>query len=710
MALRYLFIAEKPSLMREVQSCYNKNKNIIEKKVGQIGFCALSGHVCADYTPDDYEEWADVKWKDADYPIKPSVWKIKAMEGKSNLLANVEKQAKNYDGVIVGTDSDVEGYGIYWKLEQYLGLGYKPALRFIEHSLTEKEILQSLLTMTDFHEDPAHISATNAYLVRSRADWLFGMNCTRIMTVKKGTLLKVGRVKAATLGIVYQNSMEIENFKPEPYFQVKADYGSFYADLLDEKRKAARFPEKPDTSKYPLKGIVTERKTKKVRTHAPQLFDLTAIQAEAGRAFHYSPSKTLDLVQSLYEKHKVISYPRTQCRFVSSEKAKEFQMMLTHMIAFPDLARAAERVTSSDIERVMQDSHVVNDAEVELESHDALLPTSIRANPSAMTADEQNICHMIYARFLAQFLPEAKDNKTDLIIKHGSGEFGISGKQIIEQGWRVLFKEGKDVILPDIKEGDEVTAKQITAIKKMTTPPKRLTQATLINAMQNIANVIEDKALKQSLAESKGIGTPATRASIIRELFTSGYMEERKTGIYITDLGKTYIQSLDGIDITSPVFAAKLDMEMKKVQYGKESYEDGFAYVESELDRVCSKMLALKTERYHSPVSSGTKNGNPNPKSQAVINKINPKYLCPYCGNPMLERMYSFACQEQDCGFSINKKIAGVKISQKLMKQLAEHAETEVREFQNKEGKRFRAKLALSPERKIVFKFEHSRR
>ena len=700
--MKYLFIAEKPSLMREVKSCYERNKSVIQKRVGIIDFIALAGHVCADYTPDDYDQWSGMRWEDIDYPIEPAVWGVKAIAGKTDILKKIKSVIHNYNGIIVGTDSDIEGYGIYWKLEHYLQLEHIPALRFVEHSLTEKEILQSLLTMTDYHDDPVHIHATDAYLVRSRADWLFGMNCTRLMTIKKGTLLKVGRVKAATMGIVYKNSMDIAHFKPEKYYQVAAKYNGFSAVLLDENRKPAQFQKEPCVDHYPLEGVVKEVKTKRIKEHAPKLFDLTAIQAEAGRAYHYTPAETLDIVQSLYEKHKVISYPRTQCRFVSSEKAKEFPMMLSHMSAFPDLKPFLEQITEEDMMRVMTDPQVVNDKAVEQESHDALLPTSIRANPSAMTEKERNICHMIYARMLCQFLPIAEDDKTEVIIQHGSGEFLASGKQVVKQGWRSLFREAKETHLPKLEEGDQITAEKILPIQKTTKPPRRLTQATLINAMQNIANVIEDKELKRSLAESKGIGTPATRANIIQELFTGKYIEEKKDGIYITNLGITYVESLDGIDIVSPVFAARLDMKMKEVQHGEATYEEGYAYVEDELNRVCTMMKSLKQEKRNWNQKSAGSDGKRKKSTSAL--------KCPFCGTALTELQYSYLCQEPGCGFKVSKVMCGKKITSRVLVELSKKGVTDVYDFKNRDGKPFRAKLVLTNDRKVSYEFEKAKR
>ena len=680
--MRYLFIAEKPSLMREVQACYKNNLSKIKAAVGNIDFTALAGHVCELYKPVDYEEWKGAKWKDIQYPVIPRKWKIKGKQDKQDILNRIRNNIKKYDGIIVGTDSDVEGYGIYWMLEHYLHLEKYKTLRFVEHSLTEKEILQSLLSMTDYHNDPVHIALTNAYLVRSRADWLFGMNCTMMMSYKKNVTLRVGRVKAATLGIVYNNSLAIENFKPKKYYLVQSDYGTFKANLLNPDATVAQFKNPPQTSHYPLEGTVKVKKTQRSYEHAPKLFDLTTLQAEAGRVFGYTPAHTMEIVQSLYEKHKVISYPRTQCRYVSKEKAREFPIMLKNMAVFPDLSKYVSAISKDSINNIMNDKQVVNDEAVMKESHDALLPTAKRPDLTKMNEQERNICHMVYTRLLIQFLPKTVIDKTTLLINHGDALFGVSGRIIIEQGWRLLFKAAKDSVLPNLREGDAVQAAKIEPVEKTTTPPKRLNQATLVYAMEHIANTIEDEQLKKTLSESQGIGTPATRAGIIKELLDNKYMEDKKGGLYITDLGKYYIESLEGIDIVSPVFAARLDLEMKKVQHQDETYDSAYAYTLSELSRLCKRMGAITQTTY-----------------QALEDDLNLK--CPKCGAALASRKYSYMCG--GCDFKVNKEIAGKKIDAKILKSLLEKRSTSTYTFKKRDGSTFKAKLILKDDMTVGF-------
>lgn len=669
--MKFLFIAEKPSLMRDVQACYRKHTDEIRSKVGEIDFIALSGHVCTIFSPDDYQQWADLKWHQVDYPMIPEKWGIKAIddEGKIKTLKKIKSIIRNYDGVIVGTDSDVEGYGIYYLLEHYLHIEDMLALRFMEHSLTDKELLKSLLEMTDYHNDPVHVRFTQSFLLRSRADWLYGMNGTRMMTNVMQRIMTVGRVVAATIKLVYDNSVAIEEFKPRDYYLLAADYGTFKAVLIDDKNKNMQFQQKEDIPNVSLEGVVTTKQSKRTYTHAPKLYSLADLQYEAGQMFDYSPIETLNIVQSLYEKHKVISYPRTQCNYVSYEKSKEFVSMLQLMDIFDDLKPIVEEISQEDIERVMSDKKVVNDDEVAKESHDALLPTSNRPILSDMTEDEINICHLIYARLLCQFLPQLTEDKTQIIIDHDGYKFITRGKMVVDQGWRRLYKQVKDNVISNLEEGDYIKAIQFLPTAQATKPPKRLTRHSLVDAMEHISNYIKDPELRKSLAESKGIGTSSTRGTIIENIQKRGYVKNTKKGLYITDFGKTYIRALTDIDITSPIFAAQLDYDIKKVQRGEESYDDAYQRMLDNLIKMCEDIE----------------------KKETVSNQL--EQLCPICGEHFIDTRYYYKCPH--CQFQIQKFVCGVSITFNMLDILLSGESTDIFTFKKKDKTTFPAKLIL---------------
>lgn len=662
--MRYLFIAEKPSLMRDVRSCYQNHMSEIKKSVGTIDFVALAGHACRNGEPNDYEEWNN-KWENISYPMIPSHWIIKPIQDKRSILKNIKEKASSYDGIIVGTDSDTEGYGIYYLIEQHLGLQHMKALRFMEHSLTDKEILKSLLTMTDYHTDPVHVRYTQSFLLRSRADWLYGMNATRLATSKTGKLLTIGRVKAPTLKLVYDNSMAIENFKPETYYQLQADYGTFKAIMIEQDGKPSKFKTPNPNLRIPLEGIVYDKKEVVTKTHAPKLYDLSSLQMDAGQMFGYTPKQTLELVQSLYERHKVISYPRTQCRYVSSEKAKEFPSMLEKMAVFQEFAPYLKLV--GDIRHVYKDKQIVNDAEVSKESHDALLPTSKTPILAEMNKDEIEICRLIYKKFLAQFLPPLTENKTRMDMKHGDSLFRVNGKIVIDLGWRALYGPLKDSMLPNLAINSPVTAKKMEYVKQVTKPPRRLTQASLIEAMERIANSVEDEQLRASLANSKGIGTPATRDTIISELIAREYMIDKK-GLYITEGGKAYIETLQEIDLIEPIFAAKMDYEIKKIQRGEAQYDDVYKMMLHNLKDTCSQLEKLEATKT--------------------------SYICPHCNTPLSSGRWEDKCP--NCSFRLQKKVLNVTLTDNMIQLLLSGKKTETMTFRKKDGSTFLAKLQLT--------------
>ena len=455
---KYLFIAEKPSLMREVEKTYKKNKKEIDSIVGEIDFISLSGHVCRLLKPDEYSEW-NTKWADIDLPIIPKVFKIGAMDDKKKMVKDIKDKLKStkYDGIIVGTDSDVEGNGIYYLLEKHLSLSKMQALRFYENDMTEKALLESLKPLTDYHTNPRDVHMTEAFKIRSHMDWLIGMNFSVGFSVKSGFTMRVGRVKAPTLKLVYDNSKDIDEFIPHTDYELQASYKEGFDGTYINADGNVRFKTEEDAAdfgkKLSRKGTIKSITKKIVKTNAPQLYKLSDLQVDAGKQFGYDPSKTLNLVQSLYERHKVVSYPRTDGRYISEEKAKELPLLLKAVAAIPELKGVIAEVKPSDIDRVKKNKKVVNDAEVKKASHDALMPTGKIPDISKLSKDELNVMTLIYKRLLALFLPPLEEEKTVLIVDIDGYDFKTNGKIIKNKGWTSIYdKKTTDTELPDMND------------------------------------------------------------------------------------------------------------------------------------------------------------------------------------------------------------------------------------------------------------------
>lgn len=696
--MRYLFIAEKKSLKDAVASVYAKHKSEIKKDIGEIDFIELAGHVCRLLEPSEYPAW-DEKWKDIELPMVPSPFKIADISSKKKILDAIKSKLKEgYDGIIVGTDADVEGNGIYYLLEHYLKIDKMKALRFFEQDQTEKAILKSFYELTDYHTNDRDVHMTEAYLLRSHMDWLIGMNFTVGLSVKSGFTMKVGRVKAPTLKLVYDNSKAIDEFVPHTDYELKALYEAGFSGNLFSEEGSVRFAtdkEALDFSKTLGKTGTVKTVTKKtVKTPAPQLYKLSDVQVDAGKQFGYNPSKVLEIIQNLYEAHKIVSYPRTDGRYISSEKAKELPTLLKAVEAIPELEKYASAVTSADIDRVCKDKRIVNDVEVKKASHDALLPTGKIPDLSKLSKEELNVLTLIYKRLLAVFLEPLVEEKTAVIVDINGNTFKSNGKVLIDKGWTVLYdRKTTDNELPTLKEGDSLTIKNFEAEEKTTTPPARLTQATLIDAMENIAKYIEDKDMKKIMKETKGIGMPSSRAKIIDDLLKAGYMESKgkSAALYITDAGKKYIENLKDFTIVKPELTAEWETRMQHIQVGSEDFSsvemDMMKYVKDTV----SEIAAADIKR------SGW--------AGAGATDLN----CPICGEPLMKGKFGWYCSAKKtgtCSFSIPAEVAHKKLADSNVKDLLSIGKTKmIKGFKSKAGKSFDARLQIK-DGKVEFLFD----
>lgn len=690
--MKYLFIAEKPSVMRAVQDTYNKHKADIVQKIGEIEFTALAGHVCRYLNPDEYQQWKGLKWEEIQYPMVPDPFLITYISEKKKIFNEIKNTIKSgsYNGVIVGTDSDVEGNGIYYLLSECLSLQRIRTLRYFESSLTDNEILKSLYSMTDFYRNPREVQMTQSFLVRSHGDWLLGMNATCSLSVKMGELMRVGRVKAPTLRLVYLNSKAIDEFKPHSDFMAQAVYeegftGIYVTEegpvLFDTKEKAETFIR---TIQNAATAPVLNINRKSVKTAAPKLYKLSSIQGEAGSKYNYSPQKTLEIIQALYEK-KLLSYPRTDGEYVSTDKAKEFPSLLQSASEVPALAPFIQKITNADIRRVQGNKNVVNDAEVQKKSHDALLPTDKRPDYNSLSTDEQNIYDMVCRRLTAQFLPELLEEKTVLITNIGNYIFKSNGTTIKDNGWSVLYdRQSKgEIIPPQVDKGTTLTIHSMQVHEKKSTPPKRLTEASLITAMENIGKYIDDKTLKQTMNKAQGLGQPSTRATIIKSLIDTGYMESKgKTNqLFITDMGVRYIEAIKHFTIADPMQAAQWETLFQGVKEGNVNYRDAqqqfIAYVKDFVREVEAMV--------YTPMQSQQYTNHP----------------CPYCGKKILKLKWGYACEDARnnvCNFKVGNLNGQVKDSD--IDDLLTKGET--RMFKNavksqKTGKSYDAKMKLEP-------------
>lgn len=681
--------------MDSVLETYKKHKADIIYKIGEIDFIALSGHVCRYLEPDEYPQWKGLKWQEVVLPMIPNPFIVSTIEEKQK--KNIFLRIKNaiattaYDGIIVATDADIEGNGIYYLLCEQLNLKYYRTLRFYEQSMTDKEILNSLYHMTDFYQYPRDVRMTEAYLVRSHADWLIGMNGTRALSIKTGETLRVGRVKAPSLKIVYDNSKAIDEFVPHSDYLAKAVYFEGFSGIYHDSDGPVLYSTKQEVESF-IQGLnhtgsasITRIEKESVKTKSPKLYKLSTIQKEAGSLYNYTLQHTLDIIQKLYE-NKLVSYPRTNGEYVSSQKAQSFPELLASANCVPSLSPWVNGLIQADITKKMNDSRVVNDKEVQKESHDALMPTEKKPDLSKLSQEEINIYEMICKRLVAQFLPDLIEEKTVLLADISGYTFRSTGTAIVDKGWTLLYnRQSKGEIIPNsLSEGDIISIEEIEPYEKKSTPPKRLTAAMLGDAMENIAKYINDKILKQTMKKAEGIGQPATRGKIIEELITSGYIDQRgKTNLlYITDKGKLYIESMIQFTIIDPVQTAKWETIFQGVREGDISYPDAENNFLTYVHDFVAEVDALQIQNTGKNLHTYSRHG------------------CPFCGKRILSFNWGYACEDSrsnGCSFKVSSHNGKFKESDLDALLTTGITRTIKGVIKSKTGKSVDAKIKLNP-------------
>lgn len=687
----YLFIAEKPSLMRDVEKVYQQHQKEIISKIGDsIRFIALAGHVCGLAMPRDYKDkgW-DVKWEELPELMIPDQWRIKVTNQELYDRA-VDAFNDGCDKLIVGTDSDNEGNGIFWLLAQKAGWQNVPTFRFFINDQTEGSILKALLNLTDFYKNSRDVRMTNCFLLRSRDDWAVGMNMSTQATVRAGTLIRAGRVKSFTTALVYENSKAIDDFVPSSSWYLVSDYGNFIGTLMDGKEPLSFATEekaKAFAIEVSKNGVITDVQKKKAARKSPQYYNLSDIQVEAGAKYKFPPSKTLQIIQNLYEK-RYLSYPRTNGRYISVEAAE----------GLPDCMTAAAAICgpfsidSKMYTEILTNKRYVDDEAVGKESHTALMPTAIP--PENLEEDEQKIYEMVARRVAASLYPPMLEERTVVTVDHDGRLFVAKGVVELSKGWtEVLPVVRKDVVLPALPKGQQLTG-SIGTKEKQAKPPKRLTQSSLIQAMVNIGSHVKDKEFAKILKEVSGIGMPSTRSQIIKEIIDSGYVEEKKGKLYITKTGEFYVRCLGKTELISPEMTARLELIQKSVQTGDVSYEKAWKASLNALKRMLAQTKNIQ------PIPKAVKYGGEKMTAS-----------CPLCGGELILRKSKkgtqyVACQNEDCEFRFFNNIAGKALTANQMNALFSKGETGVISgFKKKAGGTFSAALKLNKEGKAEFDF-----
>ena len=559
-------IAEKPSVAREIAEVLGATKKMngyIEGNGYQVTW--TFGHLCTLKEPNDYSEnWK--RWSLASLPMIPPRFGIKLISNPTyeQQFKTIEELMQNAEMVINCGDAGQEGELIQRWVMQKAGCKC-PVYRLWISSLTEEAIregFQHLKEQSDFTK------LYEAGLSRAIGDWLLGMNATRLYTLRYGQnrqVLSIGRVQTPTLALIVNRQAEIDNFKPEPYWELKTVYRnttfSVTKGKFTKKEEGEAFLEIVRQKEF----TVTDISEKKGKEYAPRLFDLTSLQVECNKKFAFTADDTLKLIQSLYEK-KVTTYPRVDTTFLSDDIYPKVPNTLNGLVDYIDLTASLLKAKIRKDKRVFDNSKVTD--------HHAIIPTGVPARN--LTDNERKVYDLVVRRFIAAFYPDCEISTTTVLGKVDKVDFKVTGKQILKPGWRVVFgAEQKDSdaepsdeegVLPDFVKGESGPHKP-TLGEKWTQPPKPYTEATLLRAMETAGKLVDNDELRDALKEN-GIGRPSTRAAIIETLFKRNYIRKERKNLFPTATGVELIATIQEELLKSAELTGLWEKKLRQIERG----------------------------------------------------------------------------------------------------------------------------------------------
>lgn len=607
-----LVIAEKPSVARDlarVLGVKGKRDGFLEGDGWLITWCI--GHLAELCEPHEYNAgWK--RWTLAALPMVPQEFQLRP-NSKTRKQFNIVKrllQRRDVSAVVNACDAGREGELIFRYVYQLAGAS-KPIQRLWISSMTDEAIS---LGFRNLQPGEAYDRLWHAARGRSEADWLVGLNATRAMTLRTrqalggmrdAPLMSVGRVQTPTLAMVVQREHEILNFQPRDYWKIVGTFGAEQGNY-----QGVWFREEPDPSEKSGKktvnrfweeeeaqamlaqlqgqpGQVQSVQRRTVREKPPLLFDLNRLQRTANRRFGYPAAKTLSLAQSLYEKHKLLTYPRTDSNFLSTDMIKDMPGVVQAVDVDPYTPFTA---TLLGLPQLPTPRRVFNNSKVS--DHHAIIPTPKRPNVSRLSRDEQNIYDLVVRRFLAAFFPDAILEKTEVITLVGEETFVSKGKVIVERAWREVIglpdnagssssrrsskKTDDDAdddeaqgVLPPLQKDEDVSVDNLDLQQKQTKPPSRYNEASLLASMEGAGKTLDEEELKDALKDS-GLGTPATRASIIETLLSRHYLERRKKTLHPTPKGMQLIDSIPIEDLKSAELTGRWEAQLSRIARGEE--------------------------------------------------------------------------------------------------------------------------------------------
>lgn len=681
-AMPSLVICEKPSVAGDVAKALlgSKAKRVGDHWEGADAIVAFAvGHLVEQVDPDKYDERYK-KWKYEDLPILPESFRYQprdARAGKTLKSLHTLMKRADVDLIINACDAGREGELIFKLILETAPKAArgKPVKRAWFSSMTQKAIRDAFDALRD---DEAMQPLEAAARARSEADWLVGMNATRAATTKAGGIRKVlslGRVQTPTLALIVNRDLAIAAFVPEDYWEVEAGFevggGARYAGLWHEgsttRLKEAAPAEAIATAAAGSPGVVEALETKPQVEQPPLLYDLTTLQREANGRFGFSASRTLGAAQALYDQHKLLTYPRTNSRYLSGDMAGQLKPVASGVgAAAKEYADAARYVLGLDR---LPLGRVVNDKKVT--DHHAIIPTEGDHDLSGLSRDERRIYDMVARRFLAVFHPAARFERTTVETRVGEHLFRSKGKVMIEAGWRAAYGESVDApppapadgeapaaraddeaeqSLPALKVGQEVACVSAEALAKRTKPPGRYSEGTLLRAMETAGKLVEDDEAAEAMKDA-GIGTPATRAATIERLVDAEYVEREGRGLRATEKGVGLIKMLGDHALTSPELTGRWEQRLNRIERGEEQPEE----FRTEIDGFTREVVAWFADKERGDLKIAREPLAPCPT--------------PGCEGQIVEYPKSYGCNtyhgkdDPGCGYTLWKQQNGRSIT-----------------------------------------------
>lgn len=642
--MKHLVIAEKPSVGRDIARvlhCNKKTNTYIEGK-DYIVTWAL-GHLVTLADPEQYGEQYKT-WNMDTLPMLPEHWKLVVIKQTGRQFHAVKELIfrKDVSDIIIATDAGREGELVARWILNKAG-NQKPLKRLWISSVTDKAIREGFQNL---RPGKSYEPLYRAAVARAQSDWVVGINATRALTCKYNAQLSCGRVQTPTLAMIAAREEEIRTFKPVPYYGLKATVGGITFTWTDARSGSSRSFDKDRIQAIKQASapslLVTDVRKKLKKTFAPALYDLTALQREANQKFGFSAKQTLNIMQRLYENHKVLTYPRTDSRYLTTDIVPTLKERLKACAVGP-YSKIAGRLS---MQKLQANKSFVNDSKVS--DHHAIIPTEQFVQLDHMSNEERKIYDLVVRRFLAVLSPACEYEETSISGTIGKERFSAKGNFIKSAGWREVYESGytdgededeeqttfSQISLPDVQKGETLPVTALTITEGKTKPPACFTEGTLIAAMENPVKYLKhkDKDVVKTLGETGGLGTVATRADIIEKLFNSFLMEKKGNEIHITSKGKQLL-SLVPSDLKSPELTASWEMRLQAIAKGKES----------------DKTFMKEIDNYTKALIQEIKSADGTFRHDNMT-----RTKCPECGKFMLEvngkHGKLLVCQDRECG------------------------------------------------------------